>query len=168
MKTLITLIVGLFTAITPEESIRNTVKEEYSYVEHNIENIIYCENVIFSDFLERIVLNLKFEKRREIKQINKWYNEKTIIKTKSQYEKFIEDINQKYYYKIETVNNIIKHHFLTNNKIKIYEVVIHFSSCENIINSFFYLLDENNNVFGIFDKTLLNAVIWNKKNNFII
>ena len=157
MKTLFVVLIGLLTSITPEESIRNNIRKEYSSSEYNIENIIYCETVVFSNFIERIVNNLNFEKNRELRHARNDVMSSTLIN----------NVIEKYDIKFNVVNEMIKTHLLKDSKVKIYEVVIHFISFEDTTTSFFYLLDENNNVFGIMDKSMTNAVFQNENNNFV-
>lgn len=157
MKTLFVVLIGLLTSITPEESIRNNIRKEYSSSEYNIENIIYCETVVFSNFIERIINNLNFEKNRELRHARNDVRSSTLIN----------NVIEKYDIKFKVVNEMIKTHLLKDSKVKIYEVVIHFISFEDTTTSFFYLLDENNNVFGIMDKSMTNAVFQNENNNFV-
>jgi len=153
MKTLIILLLSVLLPITPsipltpEKAITSDVKSEYAYANVKVVKILPSEVFVLDEYLERIVLNFRYDLRLDEFILEKDYKEGKISE-ESYYERLSVLINT-YNDKVYILNKMRDNYMFAQQFAKLYEVLLVDADEDEISFRMYYILDENNNVFGV-------------------
>jgi len=147
MKTIIFLILSVLLPITPEKAITNDVKSEYAYANVKVVKMFPSETFILDEYLERIVLNFRYDLRLDKSLLKKDYKEGKISE-ETYYERINTLINT-YNEKVYILNKMRDNQDFSQQFVKLYEVLL--MDVNNVEISFrlYYLLNKQNEVFGV-------------------
>ena len=153
MKMLIILLLSVLLPITPsipltpEKAITSDVKSEYAYANVKVVKILPSEVFVLDEYLERIILNFRYDLRLDEFLLEKEYKEGKI--SEENYSDRIRVLINTYNDKIYVINKMRDNYTFAQQFTKLYEVLLVDTNEDEISFRMYYLLDENNGVFGV-------------------
>ena len=156
MKTLTILILSVLLPITPEKAITNDVKNEYSYANVKILKIFQSETFILDEYLERIILNFRYDLRLDKIILEKECKEGKISE-ETYYERLGTLINT-YNNKVYILNKMRDNQKFSQQFVKLYEVLLVDIDEDETSFSLYYILNKDNGVFGVLSQDMLRGL----------
>lgn len=153
MKTLIIFMLSVLFSITPEKSIVNDIKNEYSH-STVVKIITPSENLILDDLFERMILNFRFELRLGKIHLKEKYENGEISEEKYQENitQLINICNEKIY----VVNQMRSNNIFSQQFTKGYFASFVDTNNNEIVMD--YILNENNEIFGVLTYDMQNGL----------
>lgn len=156
MKTLTILILSVLLPITPEKAITNDIKNEYSYANVKILKIFQSETFILDEYLERIVLNFRYDLRLDKFLLEKDYKEGKI--SEETYYERINTLIKAYNNKVYILNKMRDNQKFSQQHVKLYEVLLVDIDEDEFSFRLYYILNKDNGVFGVLSQDMLRGL----------